>query len=111
MTDIDELNGLLDQWQDLPARDPQLKHRVWTRIASGDQRANTSIQNWLNRFTTALSRPLTAVAFIGASVICGLLIGEFRVSQAKQIQTQELDQTYIELIDSQQSYFRSEGPK
>jgi hypothetical protein len=100
MTEKDELDLLLNQWQDVPALDPQLKHRVWTRIAGGESLPSSS---WLDTLLTALSRPLATGLFIAASIVFGVLLAQLQVSQEKQARTEQLAISYMELIDSQQS--------
>lgn len=109
MAEKEELDYLLDDWQDIPAGDPHLKHRVWTRIAADDSETQFTYQNWLSGITSVLSRPLVAAAFIAASIAGGLIIAELQVSQEKQIRTRELAQNYMELINSQQESIESEA--
>lgn len=101
MSEKDELDVLLEQWQDVPSSDPQLKHRVWTRIASGDSPVSQGLPEWLTRISGLLARPIGATAFVAASVVCGIFIGQLRVNQAQSARTEELAQNYIQLIEAQ----------
>ena len=100
MSEKDELDSLLDQWQVEPASDPQLKHRVWTRIAAGDAKSDQSLPHWLAGLLNTISKPLGATAFVAASIVCGLFIAEMRVSKIKAARTEELAKSYIQLIDA-----------
>ena len=104
----DELDALFEQWQDVSATDPQLKHRVWTRIAAGDTRQSQALPDWLERLLGILSQPLGATAFVAASVVCGILIAEMRVNRVKSIRTEELAQNYIQLIEARTHTFETE---
>lgn len=99
MSEKDELDNLLEQWQVTPASDPQLKHRVWTRIAAGSTRTNQRLPDWLTSFMSIISRPLGATGFVAASIVCGLFLAEMRVSKIKSVHTEELAKSYIQLID------------
>ncbi len=102
MPDKDKLDLLLEDWQDTPEPDPQLTHRVWSRIAADDNSREPLTTNWFNRFSNILSRPLGAAAFVTACVVCGITIAQFRVSYEKQARTDQLAHDYIQLIKSQQ---------
>ena len=107
MTEKDELDSLLDRWQDLPATDPLIKHRVWTRIAAGDSRSLKFIDR-LAACLSPLSKPVAAVVFVAASTICGLLVAELRVSRVKNLQASELAQNYFQHIGSRTHPLNSE---
>ena len=104
MEDKKELEFLLGQWQNVPAEDPQLKHKVWTRIATEDSSSIVRYKDWLTRIPNLFSRPVPAMVFIGVCIATGILIAEIRVSSIKQIHTEELAQSYLQLIDSNQNY-------
>ena len=107
MTEKDELDSLLDRWQDIPATDPLIKHRVWTRIAAGDSRGLKFTER-LTACLRLLSKPVAAAVFVTASIICGLLVAELRVSRVKNLQASELAQNYFQLIDSRTHSLKSE---
>ena len=100
MSSKDELDALLEQWQDTPAPDPQLKHRVWTRIAAEDTKTEAGITLFIKELLGSLSKPLGASAFVAASVVCGLIIAEMRVNRVQDVRTEELAQNYIQLIEA-----------
>ena len=103
MAEKNDLDQLLDKWQDVPDCHPQLKHRVWTRIASSDNRAGNLSQTLLGGLISALARPLGATLFILASIACGILLAEVRVQNAKQVRSEELARNYIQLVNSWES--------
>ncbi|MDA0349500.1 MAG: hypothetical protein O3C43_20675 [Verrucomicrobia bacterium] len=111
MTDKDELNGLLDQWKGVPAMDPQIKHKVWTRIAAADSNETSNIPDWLNGLASALSQPLGVSVFFAACIGIGLLTAEIRVSKAKSVQLEELAQNYVHLVVSQAKLTEGEAIK
>lgn len=108
MSQKDELDALLDQWQDVPEVDPQLKHHVWTRIAADDSSDRPSVPHWIQRAIDLLSNPLGATAFVAASVAVGIFMAELRVSQSQSSRTQELAQNYIQLIEARAQTSSSE---
>lgn len=108
MSDKNELDSLLGQWQDVPASDPQLKHRVWTRIAAEDSRKAPSFPHWLSPLMEITSKPLGAMAFVAASIVCGILIAELRLDRGSSIQTEELAQNYIQLIEARTELLEKE---
>ena len=111
MTDNDELNGLLDQWKGVPAMDPQIKHKVWTRIAAADSNETSSFPGWLSGLASALSQPLGVSLFLATCVGVGLLTAEIRVSKAKSVQLEELAQNYVKLVVSQAESFNRNAIK
>ncbi len=108
MSDKNELDALLDQWQDVPASDPQLKHRVWTRIAAGDSRKAYILPDWLSQLTVILSKPLGATVFVAASIVCGILVAEIRLNRKTSVRTEELAQNYLQLIEARTQYLQTE---
>lgn len=111
MPDKDKLDLLLEDWQDTPKRDPQLTHRVWSRIAVDDSSRDSRITNWFNWLSNTLTRPLGAAAFITACVVCGITIAQLRVSYEKQTRIDHLAQDYIQLIKSQQDPIETEATR
>ncbi len=108
MSDKNELDSLLEQWRNVPASDPQLKHRVWTRIAAEDSRKAHSLPNWLSPLLEIISKPLGATAFVAASIVCGILIAELRLDRSSSIQKEELAQNYIQLIEARTQLLEKE---
>ncbi len=100
MSDKNELDFLLRKWKNAPASDPQLKQRVWTRIAAEDSRKAQSYRHWLSPLLEIISKPLGATAFVAASIVCGILIAELRLDRSSSIRTKELAQNYIQLIEA-----------
>ena len=109
MSEKDELDALFEQWQNVPATDPQLKHRVWTRIAAGDSRPNQALTHRLSALWRMLSHPLGAAVFVTASVVLGIVIAELRVNHVKDLRTEELARNYIQLIEVRTQSFETEG--
>jgi hypothetical protein len=109
MTEKDELDLLLDQWNNTPANDPNIKHRVWMRIAGEYSRSRVNFLRPLETFFAFLSKPLGATTFIAATVVCGLVIAELRVSKLKNAQTEEFAKSYIQLIDSRTNSLNDGG--
>ena len=108
MSDKHDLDALMDQWQDVPATDPQLKHRVWTRIAAEDSRNNQALPDWMAQLTDLLSKPMGATAFVAASIVCGILVAELRVNRQAELRTEELAQNYIQLIEARAQFLNKE---
>ena len=108
MSDKHELDTLLDQWQDVPEPDPQLKHHVWTRIAAGADKKSKAAPDWLSQLFDILSRPLGAMAFVAASVVCGVFVAELRLNRESSIRTEELARNYIQLIEARTQTLNSE---
>ncbi|MDB2499318.1 MAG: hypothetical protein P8L44_00660 [Opitutales bacterium] len=108
MGDKNELDSLLGQWQDVPASDPQLKHRVWTRIAAEDSRKAQSLPDWLTQLLGMISTPLGATAFVAASIVCGIVVAELRLDRSSSVQKEELAQNYIQLIEARTQFLKEE---
>lgn len=108
MPDKDKLDLLLETWQDTPAPDPQLTHRVWSRIATVDGDRDFQIINWFSRLSNTLSRPFGAAAFVIVCVVCGITIAHLRVSYEKEERTIHLAHDYIQLIKAQQDSIETE---
>lgn len=100
MIEKDELDVLLDQWRNTPEPDPQLKQRIWARIAAQDG-ANAASGWRLGKLLRPFAQPLGATAFVAICILLGIAVAELRLNRMQKDRTEAYAKNYMELIESQ----------
>ena len=97
------LHGLLREWKVTETLPPRFEERVWQRLARNESGQPTSIGALvIGRWLAALTRPSTALAYVTALLLLGLVGGYWEAHQQNEQAEASLGARYVQMLDPYQ---------
>lgn len=95
-----DLEALLLRWKCKPIHDPDLRARVWRRIARAQEESlSARFFGWAGAIEAALARPALAIAVMAAAAAVGVGAAEVRISRQSETAARNMEEVYLTSIN------------